>query len=82
MLKIVGGGGGAVGVGYGAGADPDLQQTIQQQKRMKRHMRAPTIMALGVVKVQLLVTLSLAMVFSSWSRTSASNFPDILVRSF
>ena len=82
MLKIVGGAGGVEGAGYVTEVGPELRHILQQQKRRNRHMMAPSIMALGVVKVQWLVVFSLAMVSSLWSTISSLNFPEILVRSF
>ncbi len=84
MLKIVGWAGGAEGAGYGVGADPELQHILQQQKSRKRQTMALPIMGPGVVKVQWLMGFSLAslvMVSSSWSKISALNLPEILVRS-
>ena len=87
MLKTVGGAGGAVGYGMG-GAEVLLRQSLQQQNKMKRQTRVAPIIAPGEVKIQWLKGTSLAsslaslvMVSSSWSKTSASNLPEILVRS-
>ena len=87
MLKTVGGAGGAVGYGMG-GAEVLLRQSLQQQNKMKRQTRVAPIIAPGEVKIQWLKGTSLAsslaslvMVSSLWSKTSASNLPEILVRS-
>ncbi len=85
MLKTVG----AEGAG-GYGSRVWLRvQTFQQQKSMARQRMVPPIMAPGEVKIQWLsmpswavVLASLVMVSSSWIKTSASNLPAILVRTF
>jgi len=61
-----------------------LRQSLQQQNKTKRQARVAPIIAPGEVKIQWLKGASLAsslaslvMVSSSWSRTSASNLPEI-----